>query len=374
LQTSPDKRLILVAPDKFKGSASAAEVASALARGIATVPGVGAVTCPIADGGDGTVEVLLAAGYRGLALPGADALRRPTTTTVAVGGPHVVIELADVCGLARFDHLEPVRSGTTGLGTTLRAVLDLGYRDVTIGLGGSASTDGGIGLLVGLGASVTDVDGQPVTPDGAGLLRARHLDLGGVRLPFGTRLRLACDVDAPLHGPRGAAVMFGPQKGLTPADIEAFDEALVGWGRLLTTASGREIASVPGAGAAGGVGAAGLAVGATVIGGADFVFEAIDFHRHLGRASVVVTGEGSWDEQSTRGKGPGRVVAEARRSGLPVALVTGRLTATADGVARAWSLTQIAGSSVRAQSEARNLLEQLGVVVARWAASLAIRA
>lgn len=364
MRRSPDLR-VLVAPDKFKASATAEVVADAVARGIRrAAPRASVTTCPVADGGDGTVDVLLAAGGRPVGLPALDALGRPVDGVAVHTAGVLVLELARLCGLARLGEVQPLRSGSAGLGVALRAALERGHRDVVLALGGSASTDGGLGLLLALGATAVDAAGRPVSPDGAGLLRVAHLDLTGLRMPPGTRLRLACDVDAPLHGPRGAAAVFAPQKGAGPAEVAALDAALVRWGRRLVRASGRDVAATPGAGAAGGIGAAGLVLGAEIVGGASLVLDAVGFDRSLADADLVVTGEGSWDAQSRGGKAPGLVAERAGRVGVPVALVAGRVApGSADEFVRVHSLVDAAGSVSDAMSGAVGLLEQAGAQV-----------
>jgi glycerate kinase len=372
---SSDTRTVLISPDKFKGTARARQVAEALASGIAaTAPDTVLELLPVADGGDGTVEALLAAGFGALTVPTFGALGEPAETTVAVREGLAVLELASSAGLATLSGPEPVRSGSLGLGRALREVLDRGYRDVVVGLGGSASTDGGLGMLLALGAEVTDDTGRPVSPDGAGLLAAARLDLSGAALPPGTRLRLACDVDAPLHGRRGAAVVFGPQKGAAPMQVAGLDRALARWGRMLAGASGVQVAAVPGAGAAGGIAAAGLALGGAVVSGAALLLDATGFDDRLAHARLVVTGEGSWDGQSAGGKAPAQVVERARAAGVPVILVAGRVDAPIpDAVVRAWSLTALAGSEGHARAKVIDLLHSVGAEIGQALASLAPR-
>lgn len=354
-------RPVLVAPDKLKGTATAPEVAAALARGL-TAAGAAVELCPVADGGDGTVAALLAAGARPLTVPAQDALGRDGVATVALRGDEAVVELAEVCGLARLDVPAPLDSGTTGLGLVLRGLLDRGVRDVVVGLGGSASTDGGLGLLAALGARAIDATGAEVPPTGRGLLDVVDLDVGGLRTD-GLRVRIACDVDAPLHGPDGAAPTFAAQKGATPAEVDRLDAALVRWGTVLHRVLGREVATVPGAGAAGGTAAALLALGGQVVPGAATVLEAVGFDAALARAGLVVTGEGRWDATSLRGKAPGEVVRRAAARGVPVVVVAGQVAAGApvpSGVVAVVSLTEVAGSVEAAQAEPLDVLERVG--------------
>lgn len=369
MPTLPDPPRVLLASDKYKGSASASEVVEALARGIATgAPRAEVVRCPIADGGDGTVDALLASGHEPLTVPSADTFGRDSTGVVAARGSQAVVELASLCGLAvAGERVDPLAASSRGVGHTVRQVLDWGFRDVIVGLGGSASTDGGLGFLMALGARAEDRDGQPVTPDGHGLMRVARIDLDEIWLPARTRLRVACDVDAPLHGPDGAAVTFGPQKGASPGEVADLDRALARWGSLLAGATGRDVTQVPGAGAAGGVGAALLAIGAEVVSGSGLVLDAVGFDDHVRAASLVVTGEGAWDSQSMRGKGPGEVMRRAGAAGVPVVLVAGQVQpGSTDGLrlAAVHSLTQVAGSVAAATAAVATLLERVGATIA----------
>jgi glycerate kinase len=358
---------VVVAPDKFKGSATALAVADALAAGIRDgAPGAEVVCRPVADGGDGTVDVLLAAGDTALTVPALDALGRPVQTAAAVRGRRAVVELARFAGLSGTARRAPLLASSAGLGVAVAALLERGFRDIVLGLGGSASTDGGLGLLLALGATATDSTGAPVTPDGVGLLKVASLDLAGIRVPRGTRLRVACDVDAPLAGQRGAARVFGPQKGATPEEVELLDAALARWGRLLARAGGREVASVAGAGAAGGIGAAGLALGGEIVRGAATVLDETGFDDVLPGAALVVTGEGSWDAQSLGGKAPAEVLARSRAAGVPAVLVAGRIEEGAK-LPFAWavSLSVLAGSEAVALAGTQGLLVTVGVEIGR---------
>ncbi|WP_024286554.1 glycerate kinase [Cellulomonas sp. KRMCY2] len=360
---------VLLAPDKFKASASAAAVVAALADGVRhSAPGSVVIGRPIADGGDGTVDVLLHGGYRPMGVPAADVLGRPRVTVVATRGGLAVIELASTCGLAQLgSRREPLRATSLGLGVALREVLAAGFRDVVLGLGGSASTDGGLGLLTAMGARGLDVRGRVVPPDGAGLLRLTDLDVSGIDLPVGVRIRLACDVVSPMHGPAGAATVFGPQKGASPTEVASLDAALVRLAGVLRERCGADPAQTPGAGAAGAVaGAAIAALGAEVVDGAVFVLTATGFDEALATADLVVTGEGSWDAQSLLGKGPGEVVRRARQAGVPAVVVAGQIDAGSldgTGVVMGVSLAEVAGSVDRAIVDVLPLLRGAGVAV-----------
>lgn len=371
---SSDGPRVLVAPDKFKASATARAVADALAEGIeASRRDADVVRLPVADGGDGTVDALLAAGFEAIVVRGLDAYGEPVTAVAARRGPLVVIELASLCGLARASadgrRADPLAASSAGLGVAMRALLRAGARDVVLALGGSASTDGGLGLLLALGARGFDADGRPVTADGRGLLRVSRLDISAMRLPAGLRVRVACDVESPLHGRTGAAHAFGAQKGAGPELRATLDSALQRWGGVLAQTFGHDPSERPGAGAAGGVGAAALAgLAAERVAGADLVLAETGFDRHLGEADLVVTGEGSWDAQSAWGKGPGVVVARARDARVPVALVAGRVDpASIAGYdfASVHSLVDLAGAEDVAMARTVPLLRSVGRLLGR---------
>ncbi|WP_018334458.1 glycerate kinase [Actinomycetospora chiangmaiensis] len=313
---------VLVAPDKFKGSLPAVGVAEAIARAV-TGHGHTVELCPIADGGDGTVDAAVAAGFARCALTAAGPTGEPVATSFARSGDTAVVELADVCGLVRLPDgvLEPYTSSTRGLGEVVRAALDAGVSRIVLGLGGSASTDGGAGLAQALGAVLRDADGREL-PAG----------VGGGGLPAvmtaqpppapGATIEVACDVDNPLLGPHGAAAVYGPQKGAGPDDVDALDAALAHWADVV----GREFAEVPGAGAAGGAGFGLMTLlGARLRPGFDLVADLLGFDERLARADLVVTGEGRLDAQTLRGKGPAGVAARAREAGVPVLAVAGRV-------------------------------------------------
>ncbi|MEJ2866303.1 allantoicase [Actinomycetospora sp. OC33-EN08] len=319
---------VVLAPDKFKGSLDAPGVADALAAGIAEVaPHWDVRRAPVADGGEGTVDAVLAAGWEPVRVPTTGPLGDPLEVTYARRGSSAVTELATTAGLGVLPGgaLAPLDAGTTGLGTVLAHALEAGATHLVVGLGGSASTDGGAGLLVGLGARVLDADGRPVAPGGRGLEHAASLDLSGLHpLVSRARVTLACDVDNPLLGPHGAAAIYGPQKGADPADVEFLDAALARWAEVLRQVTGRDVAGVPGAGAAGGTAAAALAVlDAEQASGVRTVLELIGFDAVVAGADLVVTGEGRLDGQSLHGKAPTGVAEAARAAGAAVVAVAG---------------------------------------------------
>jgi len=337
---------VVLALDSFKGSIGAADAAAAVAAGwCAADPAVDAVLRPMADGGEGTLDAFAAA------VPGAR--RMPVT----VRGPHGrdvpaswlllpsgdgVVELASTSGIELLgDERSPWDADTVGFGQAIAAALDHGVSRLVLGIGSSASTDGGIGVLTALGARFADAGGEPVHPGARGLADIARVDLDGLRpLPPGGAVVLT-DVTNPLLGASGAAAVFGPQKGLTPSDIPTVDGALARYAELL---SGDPDA--PGAGAAGGTGFALARWGAQLRPGADDVAALIGLDAALTDADLVITGEGSYDGQSAAGKVPAFVAGRAAALGVPVALVAGRIAPGADtaAFAAAIALADLAGS------------------------------
>lgn len=367
---------VLIAPDKFKGSLTAPEVAEAVAAGIrAERPDVEIRRTPMADGGDGTVEVALAGGFARIPVRVSGPVGYPVDTAIAVDGETAVVELASASGLALLDpdeELEPLAASSDGTGEAVLAALDAGVQRIVLGVGGSACTDGGAGMLTVLGARVLDERGYPIAPGGGPLARVAEVDLSGLdpRLSE-VELVLASDVDNPLLGERGAAHVYGPQKGATPEQVRLLDDALGAFARAMVTAGGRDVAEQPGAGAAGGVGFAALAaMGATMRPGVDLILELVGFDQQLAGAGLVITGEGSIDEQTLHGKGPAGVAARAAAASIPVVAVAGRCVLTEERLAEAGfgsvhTLNALEQDPQRCMSEAAALLETLGRDIAK---------
>lgn len=361
---------VLLAPDKFKGSLTAAEVAGALASGITSArPAWSVDLVPIADGGDGTVDAALAAGWDGVYVAVVGPTGTPRTARYAVRGDEALVELASTVGMQALPGgvPDPLRTGTFGLGLVVAHALDRGARRVVLALGGSASTDGGAGLLRGLGARVLDADGGDLADGGGALARAAAVDLTGLHPAVArTEFELACDVDNPLLGPDGAAAVFAPQKGATRAEVCALEAALSRWAELVVAATGRDEADTPGAGAAGGTAFGALSVlGARRRRGVDVVFELTGFDDRLAEADLVITGEGSLDEQSLRGKAPVGVAAAARVRAIPAVAVAGRITLgpaqlEAVGFTSAYALAELEPDAERSMRRARELLHAVG--------------
>ncbi|GAA4859950.1 glycerate kinase [Pseudonocardia benzenivorans] len=366
---------VVVAPDKFKGSLTAVQVAERVGAGLqAVAPEVDVVALPVADGGDGTVDVALAAGFHAVPATASGPTGEPVQTRWARRGDVAIVELAAVCGLVRLPggRPDPLGASSIGLGEVVGGALAAGCRQIVVAIGGSAGTDGGAGLLTALGAVVRDATGRPVPLGGAALAGATSLDLTGLdpRLAV-TDLVVACDVDNPLCGPRGAAAVYGPQKGATPADVATLDAALGHWAGLVADATGTDHRDDPGAGAAGGVAFAARAVlGAALRPGIDLVLDLLRFDEHVAGADLVVTGEGALDEQTLAGKAPAGVAAVARAAGVPVVAVTGHSALTAArlraaGIEQAYALTDLEPDVARCIADAGPLLEELARGLAR---------
>jgi glycerate kinase len=364
---------VVLAPDKFKGSLSAPQVAAALAAGLAARPDVRCRSTPVADGGDGTVAAFVAAGWTHVRLTAPGPTGEPVATGYATRHRDAVVELAAICGLAELPggRVDPLGAHTLGLGSVLGHALDRGARRITIGLGGSASTDGGAGMLSALGARITDAADADVPLGGAGVALAAHVDLTGLRpAAREATFQLACDVDNPLLGPHGAAAVYGPQKGASEQDVAVLEHAMTRWAAVLTAATGRDCAARPGAGAAGGAGFGALAgLGAVRRAGIEVVLETIGFADLLADADLVITGEGSLDQQSLQGKAPMGVLAAARSAGVPVLAVAGRCELSESELAAAgftgcYTLTDLEPDPQRCIRDAAGLLRTLAEQIA----------
>ncbi|GAB3121521.1 glycerate kinase [Streptomyces calidiresistens] len=362
---------ILIAADKFKGSLTAEQVAGHVRTGLlAERPDLVVDSLPIADGGDGTVDAALAAGFTLHRERVTGPLGAPVTARFAVRGDTAVIEMAEASGLRLLPHrtFAPLTAGTRGTGELIVAALDEGARTIVLGVGGSATTDGGAGMLQALGARLLDAGGKQLPPGGAALRDLARVDLSGLDSRLrASRIVLASDVDNPLTGPTGAAAVYGPQKGAGPADVAALDAALGVWARVLEEAAGSQAAGAsraPGAGAAGGMGFGALAgLGAVFRPGVEVMMEVLGFHPALARADLVITGEGSLDEQTLHGKAPAGVAAAAGKAGKPVLAVCGRLAIDAArlreaGIDTAYALTDLESDPAVCMAQAGPLLER----------------
>jgi glycerate kinase len=370
-------RRVLVAADKFKGSLTAVEVAERVAAGLRrVVPDVDVEALPVADGGDGTVAAAVAAGFERREVRVAGPLGDEVTAAFALRGDTAVVEMAEASGLQRLPAgvLAPLTASTYGSGELLRAALDAGARTIVFGVGGSATTDGGAGMLSALGARFLRADGEPVAPGGGGLADVASADLSGLdpRLTD-VELVLASDVDNPLTGPKGAPAVYGPQKGASPADVGTLDAALAHFAKVLEGTVGAraaEYAASPGAGAAGGIGYGALLLGARFRAGIEVMLDVLGFAPALERAELVITGEGSLDEQTLHGKAPAGVAAAARAAGKEVVAVCGRLALPAEalgraGIRRAYPLTDVEPDVAKCIADAGPILERVAERIAR---------
>ncbi len=372
-------RRVLVAADKFKGSLTAVEVAERVTAGLRrVVPDLQVEALPVADGGDGTVAAAVAAGFERRETRVAGPLGDAVTAAYALREGTAVVEMAEASGLQRLPDgvLAPLTASTYGSGELLRAALDAGARTIVFGVGGSATTDGGAGMLAALGARFLDAAGAPVAPGGGGLAALASADLSGLdpRLSE-VELVLASDVDNPLTGPKGAPAVYGPQKGATPEDVTALDAALAHFAKVLEQTEGvgaraAEYAASPGAGAAGGIGFGAMLLGARFRPGIEVMLDVLGFAPALERAELVITGEGSLDEQTLHGKAPAGVAAAARAAGKEVVAVCGRLALPAEtlgraGIRRAYPLTDVEPDVAKCIADAGPILERVAEGIAR---------
>ncbi|MBG0816316.1 glycerate kinase [Planomonospora sp. ID82291] len=440
---------MVIAPDKFKGSLTGAEVAARVAAGLRrSEPDVAVVALPVADGGDGTVDAVVACGFERVEVQVTGPVGEPVRAAYAwhpsgapgpsgpaaaeapgAGVPTAVIELAEASGLRRLPpagtrvetpaevpaagtpvatpaaeasaeasavasavasagpagpaahggvRLAPLTATSRGTGELIAHAVRRGARRIVLGLGGSACTDGGTGMMAALGVRFLDADGRDLPPGGAALRDLARIDTSGLLPLDGVEVVVACDVDNPLLGPYGAAAVYAPQKGATGEEVALLESALARLAAVAAHTHGLTgaiehdgvvrpmgVAAQPGAGAAGGVGFAAVAfLRADIRPGIEYLLDLLGFERWLGGARLVVTGEGSLDEQTLRGKAPAGVAAAAGRAGVPVVAVCGRRTLGDDelraaGIRAAYALTDLEPDPERCMAEAGPLLERL---------------
>ncbi|MFF5533385.1 glycerate kinase [Streptomyces cinerochromogenes] len=371
-----ETRRVLIAADKFKGSLTAVQVAERVTAGLRrVVPDLTVEALPVADGGDGTVDAAVAAGFERREVRVAGPLGEEVTAAFALRDGTAVVEMAEASGLQRLPAgvFAPLTASTYGSGELLRAALDAGARTIVFGVGGSATTDGGAGMLSALGARFLTEEGDPVSPGGGGLADLARADLSGLDPRLSSvELVLASDVDNPLTGPKGAPAVYGPQKGATPDDVETLDAALAHFAKVLEAEAGpraAQYAASPGAGAAGGIGYGALLLGARFRPGIEVMLDVLGFAPALERASLVITGEGSLDEQTLHGKAPAGVAAAARAAGRQVVAVCGRLALPTEallraGIAQAYPLTSVEPDVARCIADAGPILERVAARIA----------
>jgi len=382
---------ILVCPNAFKGSLTAPEAAEAVRAGIEraaerlAVEGapfrdeIAVDLLPLADGGDGTLQTLVAA-TGGTTVP--CRVTGPLGESVdaawgRLGGAEsgtAVIEMALASGLALLwpEQYDPRRATTRGTGELMRAAMDAGCRKIIVGIGGSATNDGGAGMASALGARFLDVNGQELEPGGAALAKLASVDLTGMRLPQDVSVVVACDVDNPLYGPEGASAVYGPQKGATPEIVRELDLALEHYAGIVEQTTGKSVAEAPGSGAAGGLGAGLLAFcSAEMRSGLDLAMELTGFDARLKASNLAITGEGRLDSQTVRGKVVAGVVRRARQARVPVVALAGSLEEGAEaalislGLSAACSIVDRPMTVEQAMADAYTLLSDAAERVVR---------
>ena len=325
---------IVIAPDSYKESLSALDVAGAIEEGFREIfPDAEYVKLPVADGGEGTVEAMVAATQgQVIEVEVTGPLGSPVSGFFGISGDEqcAFIEMAAASGLESVPLAlrNPLHTTSWGTGELIRHALDRGVSRIIIGLGGSATNDGGAGMVQALGAKLLAVDGQPIPPGGAGLEMLASIDISGLdsRLS-GCQIDVACDVTNPLTGEEGASAVFGPQKGATPEMVAFLDRALAHYATCIQRDLGRDVLTLEGGGAAGGMGAALSAFcGATLRPGIEIVTDALRLDTLVADASLVITGEGRMDSQTIHGKVPVGVAKVAKRYGIPVIGIAGSLT------------------------------------------------
>jgi glycerate kinase len=366
---------VLLAPDKFKGSLPATEVAARLSVGLARA-GFRAevVPLPVADGGDGTVDAVVSVGYRRVELGVRGPTGRPVTAAFGLLDGTAVIEAAQACGLSLLapDELTPLTATSRGVGELIVAAKRMGAKRIVLAVGGVATTDGGAGLMQALGARLIGGPGYELPPGGAELARLVTLDLSRVADLSGVEFQLASDVNNPLLGPHGAAAVYGPQKGASPQDVKLLEVGLARWADVAEEACGATAREAPGAGAAGGIGfAALLFLGARMRPGIELLLEMLSFGDQLDGARLVITGEGSLDAQSLHGKAPVGVAraAAAHDPPVPVVAVAGICSLSPAqlrdaGFAACYALTDLEPDVDKSIADAGPLMERLAERVA----------
>lgn len=322
---------IVVAPDSYKGSLSAREVADAIEKGLKRVDSsIEVVKVPMADGGEGTVQALIdATGGSIIKVEVSDPLMRKIEAFYGILGDNktAVIEMAAASGLPLLsqDERNPLNTTTYGTGELILDALNRGCDRIIIGIGGSATNDGGQGMAKALGIKFLDIDGNDIGFGGGCLDKLHKIDMSGFdKRILNCKITAACDVDNPLCGTKGASHVFGPQKGATPDIVELLDKNLMHYGRIVEDTTGKKVIDVEGAGAAGGLGAALLAfLNAELRRGIDIVIETVDLEGKVKGSDLVITGEGMIDFQTAFGKTPYGVAKTAARYGIPVVAIAG---------------------------------------------------
>ncbi len=367
---------ILIAIDSYKGSLTSIEAANAAEKGILNAfPQAQVVKLCIADGGEGTAEAIIRAnGGRMVSVLARDPLGRRISSSFGIAGDVAVIEMARASGLdlLKKDEYAPLVASTVGTGDLILAALDNGCRDFILGIGGSATNDGGMGMAKALGARFLDKNGSELPEGGASLLSLARIDTSCMDKRLrDCRFRIACDVTNPLYGENGASRVFSPQKGASPDDVELLDRALKNYGDRLAADLGKDVAGIPGAGAAGGLGAALMAfLDGKPEPGAELVLDAAGIDDLLSGCDAVITGEGQTDFQTVFGKAPIAVAGHAKKQSIPVYLISGSLgrgykEVLGHGVTAAFSIADKPMTLDKCIENAAVLLENTAEMLAR---------
>lgn len=364
---------LLIAPQEFKGSLTAVEAAAAIVRGIAAAqPSWQADVLPLSDGGPGFLDAIEgAAGGERIPVPAHDALLRPVAAEILWDARErlAVVESARANGLTLIapEARDARAADSFGVGELIAAALERGPRRLIVGVGGSATTDGGHGMARALGARFLDGAGRPLPPGGAALAALERIDWRPPPSASGVDIVVATDVTNPLTGPSGAAAVYGPQKGASPADVDVLDAALARFAAVVRRALGVDIAGMAGSGAAGGLAGGIVAfLGGRLASGFELVAEVTGLRARLERADAVVTGEGSYDAQSLQGKVVGRLASLARELGKPCIVFAGR---AATGGPEVFTLASLEPDPSKSIANASRLLEELART---WAARSAL--
>lgn len=361
---------VLVCPQEFKGSLTAREAAEAIRRGVAAAdPSAAIDMLPLSDGGPGFIDALHAALPSDLyAVPCRDPLGRAVEGALLVAGDTVFLEAAQANGLGRLSpgELAPLVASTAGVGDLISAALDVSPASIVIGVGGSATNDGGSGMATALGARFLDANDEELPRDVPSLAMLSRIAWGRPSSLRGVDIVVATDVRNPLLGPAGAAAVFGPQKGAGPAEVRAIEAALTVYARVVESTLGVAVAELPGAGAAGGL-AAGLVafLGARISSGFDTVAAATALEARMAEADLIITGEGRYDAQSSMGKVTGRVKAFAEAARIPCLVLAGTASPAIDADAGVRTLAALAQSPEDSMARAAGLLEAIAAVSVR---------
>ncbi len=370
---------IIIAPDKFKGSLTAAEAAQAIARGISGIlPEAQLKLFPLSDGGEGLVETLAGA---------AEGTILSTTVSDPLGQKvearwglinneqSAVIEMAEASGLSLVPckSRNPGIASTYGTGELIMAALEKNCSEIIIGIGGSATNDGGAGMACALGAKLLDKDGRPLDPGGLGLLKLDRIDITSLDPRIkDVSCKVACDVDNPLTGQHGASYVYGPQKSAKPDMVKELDRSLAHYAGILKKDLDIDVEQVPGAGAAGGLGAGLIAfMGAELHSGIDLVLDTLKIEEEMNKTGLIITGEGRFDKQSLRGKVPTGIAKRAKEYGIPVIVLAGSVEVDKDelykaDITAAFSITDGPMKLEEAVSRGAELLEKKAAALSNF--------